>query len=95
MMSLTSMIDRICGGMAWTGIAAMRAPQNTRSFASWLKAARTRRSTPSDGRIGNLSNRLTYEWEEAEVRKVLKDAVAEVEARFASPKGKASAKFAL
>jgi hypothetical protein len=50
------------------------------------------------GRIGNLSNRSLYEWDEAELRKVLKalrDATAEVEARFASPKGKVGAKFKL
>ena len=63
-----------------------------------LAESRTNKAIDAIGRIGNLSNRSIYEWEEAEVRKVLKalkDAVAEVEARFASPKGKASAKFKL
>jgi hypothetical protein len=50
------------------------------------------------GRIGNLSNRQLYEFEDAEVRKVikaLKDAVSEVETRFASPRGKAGSRFKL
>jgi hypothetical protein len=63
-----------------------------------LAESRTNKALDAIGRIGNLSNRSIYEWDEAEVRKVvkaLKDAVSEVEARFASPKGKASAKFKL
>lgn len=63
-----------------------------------LAESRTNKALDSIGRISNLSNRSLYEWEEAEVRKVVKalrDAVAEVEARFASPKGKVSAKFKL
>jgi hypothetical protein len=63
-----------------------------------LAEARTNRALDSIRKISNLSNRQLYEWEEAEVRKILKalrDAVADVEARFASPKGKASAKFEL
>ena len=63
-----------------------------------LAESRTNKALDAIGRIGNLSNRSIYEWDEAEVRKVvkaLKDAVSEVEARFASPKGKANAKFKL
>ena len=63
-----------------------------------LAESRTNKALEAIGRIGNLSNRSIYEWEEAEVRKIakaLKDAVGEVEARFASPKGKLSAKFKL
>lgn len=63
-----------------------------------LAESRTNKALEAVGRIGNLSNRSLYEWEDAEVRKVikaLKDAVSEVEARFASPKGKAGAKFKL
>ena len=63
-----------------------------------LAESRTNKALEAIGRIGNLSNRSLYEWEEAEVRKVikaLKDAVSEVEARIASPKGKAGAKFKL
>ena len=63
-----------------------------------LAESRTNKAIDAIGRIGNLSNRSIYEWEDAEVRKVvkaLKDAVSEVEARFASPKGKVGAKFKL
>lgn len=63
-----------------------------------LAESRTNKALDAIGRIGNLSNRSIYDWEEAEVRKViraLKDAVSEVEARFASPKGKVGAKFKL
>ncbi len=63
-----------------------------------LAEGRTNKALEAIGRIGNLSNRFLYEWDEAEVRKVikaLKDAVSEVETRFASPKGKTGAKFRL
>ncbi len=63
-----------------------------------LAESRTNKALDAIGRIANLSNRSLYEWDEAEVEKVvgaLKDAVSEVEARFASPKGKAGAKFKL
>ena len=63
-----------------------------------LAESRTNKALEAIGRIGNLSNRALYEWDEAELKKVvkaLKDAVADVEARFASPKGKSGAKFKL
>lgn len=63
-----------------------------------LVESRTNKALDAIGRIGNLSNRSIYEWDEAEVRKVIKamrEAVGEVEARFASPRGKTSAKFKL
>lgn len=63
-----------------------------------LAESRTNKALDAIGRIGNLSNRSVYQWEEVEVRRVvkaLKDAVSEVEARFASPKGKVNAKFKL
>lgn len=63
-----------------------------------LAENRTNNALLSIGRIGNLSNRQLYEFEEAEVRKIiraLKEAVSEVENRFASPKGKADARFKL
>jgi hypothetical protein len=63
-----------------------------------LAESRTNKALDAIGRLGNLSNRSLYEWDEEEVRKViraLKDAVSEVEARFASPKGKVGAKFKL
>lgn len=60
--------------------------------------SRTNKAIEAISRIGNLSNRSNYEWDDAEVRKIvkaLKDAVSEVESRFASPRGKASSKFKL
>jgi hypothetical protein len=63
-----------------------------------LAESRTNNALVAIGRIGNLSNRQLYEYEDAEVRKVikaLKEAVAEVENRFESPKGKADARFKL
>lgn len=63
-----------------------------------LAESRTNKALDAIGRIRNLSNPSLYEWDEAEVAKVveaLKDAVSELEARFASPKGKVGAKFKL
>lgn len=63
-----------------------------------LAENRTNKALIAIGRIGNLSNRQLYEFEESEVRKIvkaLKDAVSEVENRFASPRGKADARFKL
>jgi len=63
-----------------------------------LAESRTNKALDAVARIGNLSNRSLYEWDEAEVRKIIKalrDAVSEVEGRFASPKGKVGAKFRL
>ena len=64
----------------------------------YLAEKRTNRALEAIGRISNLSNRQIYESEETEVRKIvraLKDAIAEVESRFASPRGKSEAKFKL
>ena len=47
-------------------------------------------------KIGNLSNRQLYAWDESEVKaifKALKGEIADVEARFASPGQKAKARF--
>jgi len=47
-----------------------------------LAESRTNRAIEAIARIGNLSNRQTYEWDEAEVKKVvraLRDAVSSVE----------------
>ena len=63
-----------------------------------LAEARTNKAIEAISRIGNLSNRQIYEYEESEVRKIvraLKDAVALVEARFASPRGRAGGSFKL
>ena len=63
-----------------------------------LAEGRTNKALDAIGRISNLSNRSLYEWDEAEVKKIikaLKDAVSDVESRFSSPKGKADKKFTL
>lgn len=49
-------------------------------------------------RIGNLSNRQIYEYDEAEVRKItraLKDAINTIEIRFESSKSRAGGGFKL
>lgn len=63
-----------------------------------LAEARTNKALDAISRIGNLSNRQIYEYEDSEVRKViraLKDGVAAVEARFEAPRGKAGGGFKL
>lgn len=63
-----------------------------------LAESRTNKAIDAISRLGNLSNRQLYEWDDAEVRKIvkaLKDTVGEVEGRFASPRGKMNAKFKL
>jgi hypothetical protein len=63
-----------------------------------LAENRTNNALVAIGRIGNLSNRQLYDFEDSEVRKIikaLKDAVSEVEGRFASPKGKLDGRFKL
>jgi len=63
-----------------------------------LAESRTNRAIEAILRIGNLSNRQIYEWEEAEVKKViraLREAVTSVESRFESPKRKLAGGFKL
>jgi hypothetical protein len=63
-----------------------------------LAEARTNRALEDIRRIGNLSNQQIYQWDDGEVRKIikaLKDAVGDVEGRFTSPKGKTGARFKL
>jgi hypothetical protein len=83
-----------------TNDIAKRAKSSTAKREKFRQLAenRTNNALVAIGRISNLSNRQLYEFEEAEVRKVikaLKDAVSEVESRFSSPKGKADARFKL
>jgi len=52
-----------------------------------LAESRTNNALVAMTRIGKLSNRQLYEWEDAEVRmivKALKDMVSEIENKFAS-----------
>ncbi len=63
-----------------------------------LAESRTNKAIDAISRIGNLSNRQIYEFEEAEIRKIiraLKDAVTAVEGRFESPRGKSGGGFKL
>lgn len=63
-----------------------------------LAEKRTNKALDSIRLIGNLSNRQIYVYEDAEVRKIikaLKDAVAEIEGRFATPSGRRGGDFKL
>jgi hypothetical protein len=63
-----------------------------------LAENRTNKAIDAILRIGNLSNRQIYQFEDHEARKIiraLKDAIAMVEGRFQSPRGKAGGGFKL
>jgi hypothetical protein len=69
-----------------------------RSKFRTLAESRTNKAIEAIARIGNLSNRQIYEFEESEVRKIvraLRDAVSAVESRFESPRGKSGGAFKL
>lgn len=63
-----------------------------------LAEGRTNRALDSLRRIGNLSNRHLYEWDDSEVRKIVKalrDAVGEVERKFSAPRSTREKNFKL
>ncbi|WP_081689082.1 hypothetical protein [Inquilinus limosus] len=63
-----------------------------------LAESRTNKAIEAISRIGNLSNRQIYEFESAEVRKIiraLRDAISVVESRFENPRGKIGGSFKL
>jgi hypothetical protein len=63
-----------------------------------LAESRTNKAIEAIIRIGNLSNRQIYDFEDQEVRKIvraLKEAVSLVESRFESPRGKTGGGFKL
>ena len=63
-----------------------------------LAESRTNKAIEAILRIGNLSNRQIYQFEDHEVRKIiraLKDAITMVEGRFQSPRGKGGGGFKL
>ena len=63
-----------------------------------LAEKRTNKALEAIRLIGNLSNRQTYVYEEAEVRKIVKalrDSVAEIEVRFGKASSKGSGEFKL
>lgn len=61
-----------------------------------LAESRTNKAIEAISRIGNLSNRQLYDYDESEVRKIMKalrEAVSAVETRFESPRAKARGGF--
>jgi hypothetical protein len=61
-----------------------------------LAESRTNKAIEAISRIGNLSNRQLYDYDESEVRKIMKalrEAISAVETRFASPRTKAGGGF--
>jgi len=63
-----------------------------------LAEKRTNKALEAVRLIGNLSNRQTYAYEEAEVRKIVKalrDAISEVEVRFNRSAGRGGGEFKL
>jgi hypothetical protein len=63
-----------------------------------LAANRTDKALEAIERIGNLSNRQLYEWDEAEVRKIIKalrDEVTKIEVRFSAPNSRRRNRFSL
>jgi hypothetical protein len=59
---------------------------------------RTNNALDALRKIGNLSNRQLYDWDESELRlifRVLKGEIADVEARFAAPGSKGKPRFKL
>lgn len=63
-----------------------------------LAEKRTNKALEAVRLIGNLSNRQTYVYEDAEVRKIVKalrDAVSEIEARFGRSTGRSGGEFKL
>lgn len=63
-----------------------------------LAESRTNKALEAISRVANLSNRSLYDWDEGEVKsiiKALRAEVAEVEGRFASPRSKSGQKFKL
>ena len=76
--------------------AAVKADKHQRFRA--LAESRTNKAIEAITRIGNLSNRQIYDFEDQEVRKIiraLKEAVSLVEGRFESPRGKGGGGFKL
>ena len=76
----------------------MTADENKRAKFRELAEKRTNKALEAVRLIGNLSNRQTYVYEEAEVRKIVKalrDAVSEIETRFNTSTGRGGGEFKL
>jgi hypothetical protein len=77
--------------------AEIRSKDKRQRFRA-LAESRTNKAIQAIARIGNLSNRQIYDFEESEVRKIiraLRDAISSVEGRFESPRGKSGGGFKL
>ena len=79
-------------------LSSPKNPSEKRKKFRHLAEARTNKALDALRRIGNLSNHQIYEYEDDEVRRIVKalrDAIAEVEARFRSPRNKPEGTFKL
>jgi hypothetical protein len=77
--------------------AEIRSKDKRQRFRA-LAESRTNKAIQAIARIGNLSNRQIYDFEESEVRKIiraLRDTISSVEGRFESPRGKSGGGFKL
>jgi hypothetical protein len=92
------MIQSGCANMnAETRLPKKNSQAKRKKFRE-LAESRTNKALIAIARIGNLSNRQHYEFEDAEVRKVtkaLREAISEVENQFASLKVKDDSRFKL
>ena len=80
-----------------SGLGSQQFSGRRRKFRE-LAENRTNRAIEAIGRIGNLSNRQVYEFDQSEVRKIvraLKEAVSAIESRFTTHKGKRGGGFKL
>lgn len=76
----------------------MSEPSQKRVKFRELAASRTDKALEAIERLGNLSNTQLYEWDAAEVKKIMKalrDEVSRVEARFDSPGRRRRERFTL
>lgn len=76
----------------------MSEPSEKRVKFRELAASRTDKALEAIERLGNLSNTQLYEWDAAEVKKIMKalrDEVGRVEARFDSPGRRRRERFTL
>lgn len=75
----------------------VESPSKREKFRS-LAETRTTKALEAIDRIGNLSNTQLYEWEDGELRKILKalrDEISKVEARFQAPNARRRSDFKL
>lgn len=82
----------------YLGDSHMSADEKKHAKFRELAEKRTNKALEAVRLIGNLANRQTYVYEDAEVRKItkaLRDAVSEVEARFGKTSGRSGGEFKL